>query len=80
MELLPILNKEKTLIYLDPPYKNVSNLYFKDNETNFEDDLLNLCNHLNQNGFKFLLSNSYNDYILDKFKDFSIDTIKWFDS
>ena len=45
----------------------------------FEDDLLNLCNHLNQNGFKFLLSNSYNDYILDKFKDFSIDTIKRFD-
>ena len=35
MEILPNLNKEKTLIYLDPPYNNVSNLYFKDNETIF---------------------------------------------
>ena len=36
MEILPMnLNKEKTLIYLDPPYKNVSNLYFKDNEKYF---------------------------------------------
>ena len=71
--------KEKSLIYLDPPYFNTANLYFQNNSETFEIDLLEFLKYLDNNGFKFIMSNSYNETILNLFNCFSIETIKRFD-
>ncbi len=76
-------NVEKgAFVYLDPPYDPVSlssnftgytNLGFNREE---QIRLKNVCDKLNKNGVKFLLSNSATEFIQDLYKDYSINIIK----
>lgn len=50
-------------------------MYFKNNEINFEDKLLEFMHFLNDRNFKFIMSNSFNKTILELFKDFTIQVI-----
>ena len=73
------INPENSLIYLDPPYHNTYNGYFKKNENDFENDLLVFLRFLDTNKFKFIMSNSYNEFTIETFKEFNIDIIRSFD-
>ena len=64
------INPENSLIYLDPPYHDTYNGYFKKNENTFENDLLLFLRFLDINKFKFVMSNSYNDFTIETFKEF----------
>lgn len=69
-------------VYLDPPYDPVSlssnftgytNLGFDKEE---QKRLKNVCDSLNKNGIKFLLSNSATEFIKDLYRDYSINIIQ----
>ena len=68
-------------IYFDPPYQPISDTanftsYTKDNfGTEDQKRLHNVYKELDERGCKVMLSNSYNDFILDLYKDYNIKTV-----
>lgn len=74
--------KKDDFIYFDPPYAPISKTsnFTGYNESGFGENeqkrLKDLCDRLNKNGVKFLLSNSDCEFIRDLYKDYKIVTIK----
>ena len=58
-------------VYLDPPYYDVSNLYENDFPASEQVKLRDFCNELSERGVLFMLSNSWNDYTLELYKDYN---------
>ena len=76
------LNKELNsddFVYLDPPYyplkKESFTTYQKDGFENKHDILADICNTLNSKGIKFLHSNSWCDFNVNKYSQFNKDKI-----
>jgi DNA adenine methylase len=75
---------EKTLVYLDPPYKPLSktsnfNSYAKDQFGDQEQiRLKNFCDDINSSGGNFILSNSDcgDNFFDDLYKDYNIERVK----
>jgi DNA adenine methylase len=74
--------EKSSFVYLDPPYHPISE---NSNFTGYVQGgwneasqirLRNACSKLNENGIKFLLSNSSSDFIKDLYKDYKITTVK----
>lgn len=74
--------KKNCFVYLDPPYHPISE---SSNFTGYveggwsEEDQIRLkkeCDELNKKGVRFLLSNSASKFILDLYKDYSIEFVK----
>jgi len=69
-------------IYLDPPYSPVSETanftsYTKENfNVDSQEDLFQVFKNLDKQGCKLMLSNSYNDYIHELYKDYKIFTLQ----
>ena len=65
-------------VYFDPPYVPLTKTssftaYTKyDFGTKKQIELRDICNILHQRGVKFLLSNSYCDFVLDLYRDYDI--------
>lgn len=81
LNVLNIINRE-TFVYLDPPYHPLSD---SSNFTGYiqggwnADDQVKLkeaCDMLTSKNIKFLLSNSYCDFIVDLYKDYQINRVK----
>ena len=74
--------KEGDFVYLDPPYDPVTNTasFTGYNEGGFDKKeqvrLKQTCDLLNQNGVKFLLSNSNTEFIKNLYKDYDIIIVK----
>jgi DNA adenine methylase len=74
--------KEGDFFYLDPPYFPVSETsnftsYSKDGFSFQEQKrLLDFAKRIDENGGKFLLSNSYSDEVLEFYKDFEIEVVE----
>ncbi len=74
--------KKGSFVYFDPPYHPVSDSsnftgYVQGGFDVFEQvRLRDLCNKLNKNGVKFLLSNSATQLIEDLYKDYEISYVK----
>ena len=70
-----------SFVYLDPPYDPVSKTsnFTGYNQGGFGDDeqirIKNMCDKLNDNGIKFLLSNSATPFIKDLYKDYTIEIV-----
>ena len=70
--------RKKSFVYFDPPYHPISDTSsFTGYALNgFDEDeqirLKSLCDKLNRLGCKFLLSNSYCDFICDLYKDYKV--------
>ena len=70
-----------SFVYLDPPYDPVSKTsnFTGYNQGGFGDDeqirIKNMCDRLNANGVKFLLSNSATPFIKDLYKDYKIEIV-----
>jgi len=66
-------------VYLDPPYyplkKESFTTYQKDGFETKHDDLVNVCHNLHNKGFKFLHSNSWCDFTVNKYNQFTQDKI-----
>lgn len=68
-------------IYFDPPYQPISNTanftsYTKDNfSVEDQKSLSNVFKKLDDRGCKVMLSNSYNEFILDLYRDYNIHTL-----
>lgn len=68
----------ETFVYFDPPYDPVSKSsnFTSYNQKGFKETdqirLRNLCNELNEQGVKFLLSNSATPFIEDLYQDYNI--------
>ncbi len=79
-KILTNLN-EKSFVYLDPPYHPLSNgnnfTGYVQGGWTFKDQirLKNNCDKLNQNGIKFMLSNSSSEFIIDLYKEYNIKRI-----
>ena len=80
-EILKELN-EKSFVYLDPPYHPISE---SSNFTGYvqggwnmdnQMGLKTICDQLNNNGIKFLLSNSSSKFIRDLYKNYKISIVK----
>ncbi|UUX91147.1 DNA adenine methylase [Methanoplanus endosymbiosus] len=73
---------KNTFVYLDPPYDPVSGTanFTGYNKGGFDRDeqirLRDACNYLNDNGIKFLLSNSATDFIKELYVDYDINVVK----
>lgn len=70
--------KKGAFVYLDPPYHPIS---YSSSFTGYthngfgmeqQQELKHICDKLSERGVKFLLSNSYCDFILDLYKDYEI--------
>lgn len=74
--------KKGSFVYFDPPYHPVSDSsnftgYIQGGFDMFEQvRLRDLCDKLNKNGVKFLLSNSATQFIEDLYKDYEISYVK----
>ncbi len=74
--------RKGAFVYFDPPYDPVSDSAnftgYAAGGFNKEEQirLKELCDRLNERGVKFLLSNSATDFILDLYKDYTIEIIK----
>jgi len=74
--------KKGSFVYFDPPYHPVSDSsnftgYVQGGFDMFEQvRLRDLCDKLNKNGVKFLLSNSATQFIEDLYKDYEISYVK----
>lgn len=74
--------RKGSFVYFDPPYDPVSDSanftgYAKGGFNRDEQiRLKKLCDRLNKRGIKFMLSNSATDFILDLYKDYTIEIIK----
>lgn len=72
------------LVYLDPPYVplNVTSSFTGYTDKGFDEDmqlrLRELCDHIDEKGAYFMLSNSYTDYILELYdvEGYTIHTVK----
>lgn len=70
-----------SFVYLDPPYDPVSKTsnFTGYNKGGFGDEeqirIKNMCDRLNENGIKFLLSNSATSFIKELYKDYTIDIV-----
>ncbi len=74
------LIKKGDFVYFDPPYvplnKNSFTAYTKDGfDSETQERLKDMCDFIHAKGAYFMLSNSYNDYILDLYKDYDIKTV-----
>lgn len=72
--------KNNDFIYLDPPYMQITKTsfvsYVKNGFNNdFNENLFNLCQELYLKNIKFIMSNAYLEYIINKFKNCKIETI-----
>ena len=71
-----------SFVYLDPPYHPISESSnftgYVQGGWNEEDQLRlrNVCDTLNSNGIKFLLSNSSSDFIKDIYSNYNIHKVK----
>jgi DNA adenine methylase len=80
-EILKKLDK-KSFVYLDPPYHPISENsnftgYIQGGWNIFDQvDLKTACDELNNNGIKFLLSNSSSGFIKDLYRDYKVFTVK----
>lgn len=69
-------------IYLDPPYVplNATSNFTGYTDQGFDDDmqfrLKGLCDYIDSIGAYFMLSNSYTDFILDLYGDYTIKTVE----
>lgn len=76
-DVLTLANKDD-FVYLDPPYlpisKTSSFTSYTANNFNLDEqiELKNQCDRLNEEGIRFLLSNSYNEIIMELYKDYEI--------
>ncbi|MDY0132173.1 MAG: DNA adenine methylase [Desulforegulaceae bacterium] len=74
-------SKEGDFVYLDPPYDPVSNSanFTGYTKSGFGKDeqlrLKNICDNLNKKGVKFLLSNSFTNFIQDLYSDYKFSII-----
>lgn len=73
-----ICNKiiNNTFVYLDPPYFPINDTSFTNYSVNGfkeknHEELIHLLNNLNNNNIKFLMSNSYTEWILNNTKKFN---------
>lgn len=77
-----ILPSRGSLVYLDPPYMPVSETssytgYTRDGFSYGEQEsLFYYCQKLDRYGVYFILSNSYNEHILDLYREYNIKIIK----
>lgn len=75
--VLTLANKDD-FVYLDPPYlpisKTSSFTSYTANNFNLDEqiELKNQCDRLNEEGIRFLLSNSYSEIIMELYKDYEI--------
>ena len=75
---------DKTFIYLDPPYRPISNTasFTAYQKSGFNDvqqkELKEFCDEVHKRGGKFLLSNSYQEdgFFQELYKDYTIDVIE----
>lgn len=80
-EVLKEVN-ENSFVYLDPPYHPISESsnftgYVQGGWNMYDQvDLRKACDELNENGVKFLLSNSSAEFIKDQYKDYKISIVK----
>lgn len=69
-------------VYLDPPYLPISSSSAFTSYTadgfgiQQQEELKNTCDVLNNQGVKFLLSNSYHQFLLDLYKDYNIKIVE----
>jgi DNA adenine methylase len=74
--------KQGDFVYFDPPYVplNATSNFTGYTDKGFDEDmqfrLKELCDYIDSIGAYFLLSNSYTDFILDLYKDYTITTVK----
>lgn len=73
--------QKDSFVYLDPPYDPISKTsnFTGYNQGGFSDEeqirIKNMCDRLNENGIKFLLSNSATPFIKELYKDYTIDIV-----
>ena len=73
--------QKDSFVYLDPPYAPISKTsnFTGYNQGGFCDEeqirIKNMCDKLNENGIKFLLSNSATPFIKELYKDYIIDIV-----
>ena len=73
--------QKDSFVYLDPPYDPISKTsnFTGYNQGGFSDEeqirIKNMCDRLNENGIKFLLSNSATPFIKEIYKDYTIDIV-----
>ena len=73
--------QKDSFVYLDPPYDPISKTsnFTGYNQGGFSDEeqirIKNMCDRLNENGIKFLLSNSATPFIKELYKDYIIDIV-----
>ncbi len=66
----------KLFVFIDPPYHDTFDMYTKEGTRfDFWDRLLNYLEDLDKAGIAFLMTNSYNDFILNKFSKFKVDKV-----
>lgn len=76
-DVLTLANKDD-FVYLDPPYLPISKTssFTSYTANNFNQDeqieLKKQCDRLNEEGIRFLLSNSYSEIIMELYKDYEI--------
>ena len=65
-------------VYLDPPYFGTDNAYSVGSDWGEREqfELRNFCDILNKRGVKFMLSNSWNDFIIDLYREYSVISVK----
>jgi len=74
--------EEGDFIYFDPPYVplNATSNFTGYTDKGFDEDmqfrLKELCDYIDAKGAYFLLSNSYTDFILDLYKEYTIITVE----
>jgi DNA adenine methylase len=74
--------KAGDFIYFDPPYVplNMTSNFTAYTQKGFDDDmqfrLKELCDYIHRIGAYFMLSNSYTDFILDLYDDYTIKTVE----
>ena len=73
--------KKGDFVYFDPPYVplNATSSFTAYTDKGFDDDmqfrLKELCDYIDSIGAYFMLSNSYTDFILDLYQDYTIKTV-----
>ncbi|MDQ7061912.1 MAG: DNA adenine methylase [Sulfurimonas sp.] len=79
-EAIKPLIKKGDFVYFDPPYVPLNDTSFtsytkKGFDIETQERLKDMCDYIDKMGAYFMLSNSYNDYILDLYKDYDIKTV-----